>query len=116
MSGEVSSPPRLVAMAGDGSSDPDDHDVPRRVSARHSLQDTLFVHGARATGLLVLVMVSAIGLFLGVQSVPTLQHYGLLFFTESRWVPSQDIIGISAVVLGPVQVALIAPFIAVPLS
>ena len=118
MSGDVGSPPRLIAMAGDGSATDGsgDGDSPRRVVARHSVQDTVFVHGVRAIGFLVLVIVSAIGLFLGVQSVPTLRHYGLSFFTESRWLPSQDIIGISAVVLGTIEVAMLALVIAVPLS
>ena len=74
------------------------------------------MHGVRGIGLLVLVIVSAIGVFLGIQSVPTLDHYGFSFFTEFRWLPSQDRIGIAAVVVGTIQVALIALFIAMPLS
>ncbi|MBO9523924.1 MAG: phosphate ABC transporter permease subunit PstC [Nocardioidaceae bacterium] len=93
-----------------------DDDLPRRLTARESLQDRLFVHGVRGVGLLVLVIVSAIGLFLGLQSRPTLQHYGLSFFTEYRWLPSQDIVGIAAVLLGTVEVALVALLISFPLS
>src|SRR4051794_3824997 len=110
MAGDVLTPPVSGPDATAGA------DVPRRITARYSLQDQVFVQSARGVGLLVLVIVSCIGIFLGVQSVPTLQHYGLSFFTESRWLPSQDIIGISAVVLGTIQVALIALVIAVPLS
>lgn len=94
----------------------DDSDVPRLVSARLSGQDRAFVSGSRTVGILVLVIASAIGLFLGLQSIPTLQHYGLGFFTESRWLPSQDILGIAAVALGTLEVALMGLMIAVPLA
>jgi phosphate transport system permease protein len=113
MSGETSSPPRLLAVTGAGAID---EDVPRRIAVSYSLQDKVFIHGVRIVGLLVLVIVSAIGVFLGAQSVPTLRHYGLGFFTEFRWLPSQDIIGISAVVVGTIEVALIALVFAVPLA
>jgi phosphate transport system permease protein len=113
MPGQVSPTPVQVGPPGDPSTG---EDVPRRVSSRYSLQDRVFIHGVRAVGYLVLVIVSSIGLFLGIQSVPTLQHYGLSFFTEFRWLPSQDVIGISGVVVGTVQVALIALVFAVPLA
>ena len=93
-----------------------DEDVPRVLKVTHSFQDQLFIHGARIAGFLVLAIVSAIGIFLGVQAFPTLDHYGMPFFTEFRWLPSQDIIGIAAVVVGTIQVALLALVIAVPLA
>lgn len=93
-----------------------DTDVPRRIVTLDSTQDRIFTATVRAVGLLVLVIISAIGIFLGVQSVPTLQHYGLSFFTEYRWLPSQDIVGIAAVLLGTLEVALIALAFAFPLS
>lgn len=91
-------------------------DRPRVLRSRESLQDRIYVGAVRATGLLVLAIVSAIGLFLGLQSIPTLRHYGLDFFTEFRWLPSQDVIGISAVVVGTIEVALLALVVAFPLS
>jgi phosphate transport system permease protein len=112
MSGDVT----VLAPTGPPAETPVDEDVPRAITARHSVQDRAFIHGSRATGLLVLAIVSSIGIFLGAQSVPTLQHYGLSFFTEFRWLPSQDRIGIAAVVVGTIQVALIALVIAVPLA
>jgi phosphate transport system permease protein len=110
MSGEVLAPPAPAEPPGF------EEDTPRRITARHSVQDRVFVHGSRGVGLLVLVIVSAIGVFLGLQSIPTLEHYGFGYFTEFRWLPSQDRIGIAAVVVGTIQVALIALLIAVPLS
>src|SRR5690348_10326539 len=83
-------------------------DTPRTLVTRHGGQDRLFIHGSRAIAFLVLLIVGSIGVFLGAQSVPTLQTYGLGFFTEFRWLPSQDRIGIAAVVVGTIEVALIA--------
>ena len=111
--GGVTTPPRLVAV----SDAPDEAgDQPRRLAARHSLQDQVFIHGVRGIGLLVLAIVSAIGIFLGIQSFPTLDHYGLSFFTEFRWLPSQDVIGIAAVVVGTIEVAVLAIVLAIPLA
>ena len=116
--GGVTTPPRLVAVSEVAAGPPEgeDDDRPRRVAARHSLQDQVFIHGVRGIGLLVLAIVSAIGVFLGLQSVPTLEHYGLSFFTEFRWLPSQDVIGIAAVVVGTIQVAVLAILFAIPLA
>jgi phosphate transport system permease protein len=113
MSGDVLAPPPASGPAIE-SAEPED--FPRRLVVRHSFQDRLFVHSVRGVGMLVLVIVSCIGVFLGIQSVPTLDHYGWSFFTEFRWLPSQDVIGISAVVVGTIEVALLALVIAVPLS
>lgn len=91
-------------------------DVPRVLATRHSVQDQVFIHSARGLAFLVLVIVGSIGAFLGVQAYPTLDHYGLSFFTEFRWLPSQDTIGIAAVLVGTVEVAVLAITIAIPLS
>jgi phosphate transport system permease protein len=90
--------------------------VPRRIVVRDSLQDQLFAHGVRGVAFLVFLIVGSIGLFLGLQAAPTLHHYGWHFFTESRWLPSQDIIGIKAVLVGTIEVALTALVIAFPLA
>lgn len=93
-----------------------DEDRPRVLRSRDSVQDRVYEAAVRGTGLLVLVIVSSIGLFLGLQSIPTLRHYGLSFVTEFRWLPSQDVIGIAAVVVGTIEVALLALVVAFPLS
>src|SRR5690242_9343941 len=93
-----------------------DEDLPRPIAVRYSLQDKVFLQVVRVLAFTVLAITSGIGIFLGIQSVPTLQHYGLSFFTEYRWLPSQDIVGIAAVLLGTIQVAVIALLIAFPLS
>lgn len=114
MAGSSSVPSRTSLRVPD--SGQDDQDVPRRIVAKHSTQDQVFTHGVRAVGLFVLVIVGSIALFLGVQAKPTLQHYGWGFFTEYRWLPSQDIIGIAGALVGTIEVALVALTIAFPLS
>ncbi|MCW2786812.1 MAG: phosphate transporter permease [Marmoricola sp.] len=97
---------------------PDDgeEDVPRRIVAKQSTQDLVFTHGVRSIGMLVLVIVGSIGVFLGVQARPTFRHYGWSFFTEYRWLPAQDIVGIAAAMVGTIEVAMVALVIAFPLS
>lgn len=111
MAGSSSVVPRTSLRVDDG-----EEDVPRRIVARQSTQDVLFTQGVRGVGFLVLVIVGSIGIFLGVQARPTIQHYGWGFFTEYRWLPSQDIVGIAAVLVGTIEVALVALSIAFPLA
>jgi phosphate transport system permease protein len=89
---------------------------PRLITAQHELSDRIFHGSARAVGFSVLGVTSAIGLFLGYQSIPTLRHYGLSFFTQSAWQPELDKIGIAAVLLGTVEVALVALVVSFPLA
>lgn len=112
MSGEQTTTRQLAVVDGTA----DDSDKPRRIAARRSLADRLFVGGVRSTGVLVLFITGSIGVFLGISAFPTLKHYGFGYFTEFRWIPSQDIIGISGALLGTVEIALLALVFAIPLS
>lgn len=94
---------------------PDDV-VPRRITARYSGADRAFVHGARAVGFVVLGIVSAIGIFLGVQFVPTIHRYGWSFFTQPKWLPNENVLGIGSALVGTVEIAAIALVIAFPLA
>ena len=91
-------------------------DVPRELQPGHSRTDQAFHLSARAIGALVLAIFGSIGLFLGYQSVPTLHRYGLRFLTETQWQPELNHIGIAAVIVGTVEVALIALVISFPLA
>jgi phosphate transport system permease protein len=66
--------------------------------------------------MLVLVMTGSIGLFLGYQSIPTFRHYGLRFFTQTNWQPQLDKVGIAAVLVGTVEVAIVAMVVSFPLA
>lgn len=91
-------------------------DVPREIDPGRSSADKTFAGIVRGIGFFVLVLTGSIGLFLGYQAIPTLQRYGWSFFTESEWQPEADKIGISAVLLGTIEVALIAMVISFPLA
>lgn len=91
-------------------------DLPRDLKTRLTLSDRLFQGSVRSIGIFVLVLTGSIGLFLGYQAIPTLQRYGLNFFTESQWSPQTDVVGVSAVVVGTVEIALIALIVAFPLA
>lgn len=89
---------------------------PRRISRRATGADAVFVNVSRAIGASVLVITGGVGLFLGWQAFPTLQRYGWRFFTESDWLPEADVLGIAAVLLGTLQIAVVAMVIAFPLA
>jgi phosphate transport system permease protein len=91
-------------------------DVPRRLTTTPSLVDRIYRGGSRTVGALVLAITGSIGLFLAIQAVPTLREYGWHYFTQSQWNPEQNVIGISAVLLGTVEVAVIALIVAFPLA
>ncbi|MBZ5739720.1 phosphate ABC transporter permease subunit PstC [Nocardioides mangrovi] len=89
---------------------------PRRISRKSTGADAVFVQSIRVVGATVLVITGGVGIFLGWQAWPTLQHYGISFFTETTWQPEADILGIRAVLTGTICVALVAMSIAFPLA
>ncbi len=89
---------------------------PRRISRKPTGVDAIFANSFRVIGASVLVITGGIGAFLAYQSVPTLRHYGFHFFTQTQWLPESDKVGIAAVVVGTIEVALIALVIAFPLA
>lgn len=89
---------------------------PRRISRKPAGVDAVFEHSARAVGASVLAITGGVGLFLGWQAYPTLSRYGLDFFTESQWLPEEDVVGIAAVLTGTVSIAFVAMLFAFPLS
>jgi phosphate transport system permease protein len=100
---------------GPSAADPED-DFPRLIRRSLGLPDAVFRWGSTGVGAFVLLITGSIGVFLGYQMIPTLRHYGLRFFTENQWNPEQNILGISEVLLGTVEVALIAIVFAFPLA
>lgn len=93
-----------------------EHPVARKLYPGRERSDRIFHVTARTVGVFVLLIISSIGLFLGYQAIPTLRHYGLRFFTEVNWEPGAKHIGIAAVLLGTVEVALVAMVVSFPLA
>jgi hypothetical protein len=75
------------------------------------------VQGFRSVGASVLIITGGIGVFLALQSVPTLRHYGTGFFSVHRgWNFDTDQVSVASLLVGTVEVALIAISLAFPLA
>ena len=96
--------------------EPAQPDVRRVIPKSLTGGDRVFIGVAWGIGVTVLCLIGSIGVFLGLQSLPTLRRYGLHFLTESRWLPERNIIGISSVVVGTIVVALVALVFAFPVA
>jgi phosphate transport system permease protein len=94
----------------------EDPDVPRRIDPGKPPGDRVFSGVARSIGFFVLVLTGSIGAFLGYQAFPTLRTYGLGFFTGTQFNPELNKVGIGSVLVGTVEVALIALIIGFPLA
>jgi phosphate transport system permease protein len=70
----------------------------------------------RASGWIVMVLTGAIGVFLGLKLIPTIQRYGWAFFTETDFNPERNVVGIASALVGTIEVALIALVIACPIA
>jgi phosphate transport system permease protein len=91
-------------------------DEPRRIDPGLNRQDRIFHQTARFIGITVLLIFGAIGVFLGLQSIPVFKAYGFSFLTENEWQPALNQIGISSVILGTFEVALVAIVVSFPLA
>ena len=65
--------------------------------------DRIFRGAVRSIGTTVLVITGLIGVFLGLTTFPTLRAYGLHFFTQNQFLPSENIVGIASALLGHVR-------------
>lgn len=90
--------------------------IPRRLTAVRETVDRVFHSTAAGIGIFVLAVTGSIAVFLGYQSIPTLRHYGWHFFTQTQWNPGLNRIGIAAVLVGTVEVALVAMIVSFPLA
>jgi phosphate transport system permease protein len=93
-----------------------DYDKPRAISSKSTGVDLAFRLSTRGISAVVLGVTGGIGVFLGYQVFPTIRHYGFAFFTQHQWNPEQNILGISSVILGTIEVAAIALIISFPLA
>lgn len=90
--------------------------APRDIDPGIPVGDKVFHAVATSGGAAMFAIMGGIFVFLAWQSVPTLQNYGLSFFTEQAWQPEANRIGIAAVLSGTLIVAGVAICIAFPLA
>ncbi len=95
-----------------------DHQLPTRrvIEAQPGTGDRIFSGLMLISGLVVLAIMSAVGLFLAIKSIPALRRTGLSFFTTSQWQPSTGVFGVAAVIGFTISIAVIAVAIALPIS
>ena len=105
----VASPPATPAPSSD-------EPTPRVLTPGLEPSDRIYHASTTSIGVLVLAITGAIGVFLGLQSIPTFRHYGFGFFTQTQWNPQLDKIGIASVLIGTFEVAIVAIVVAFPLA
>lgn len=95
---------------------PVDVDRPRRLDPGTTGADQTFLMTIAVVGLLVVVVVGAIGVFLGYQAIPTFRRYGLAFLTHTGFDPTKNSVGILGAIVGTVEIAVLALLMAFPLA
>jgi phosphate transport system permease protein len=90
--------------------------APQKLTSKLSASDYLFRAIARSGGLLVLVLMVAVGSFLAYRGAQALHKAGFSFLTTQDWNPDGGGFGILAVLVGTVLIALVAIVVAVPLA
>lgn len=89
---------------------------PRSLDAARDRGDRWFLRGSLGTGLVVLVIMAAVGLFLSVEALQALRTTGASFLTTAEWQPDRGEFGIAAVLTGTIMIALVAVSVALPIS
>lgn len=89
---------------------------PRTIAETYGVGDRLFRRGTILSGLLVLSIMVAVGLFLMLKAEPAFRARGFAFFTTSEWQPDTGVFGIAAVMGFTIAIAFVAVVIAVPVS
>ena len=87
-----------------------------RIVPRRSIGDAVFAGLARASGMLVLLLLGAIIVTLFLGGLPAFQHFGAGFLVNADWDPVQDIFGGAVPIYGTIVTSVIALIIAVPLA
>lgn len=90
--------------------------VQPRASRNAGVGDRFFEATARASGVLVLVLLGAIIVTLFVGGVPAFRAFGPGFITNTNWDPAHEIYGGGVAVYGTVVTAALALIIAIPIA
>ncbi len=89
---------------------------PRKLVATDGRSDRIFHKGASFSGVLVMGIMVAVGMFLAIEAAQALRVTGVSFLTTAEWQPDRNKFGIAAVLLGTVLIALVAGAIALPIA
>lgn len=89
---------------------------PRVLSTKRSGFDRAFRGISGASGATVLIVMTLVGLFLGIRAFDAISEAGFSFITTQVWEPEGGQFGIAAVLSGTVFIAVTAIAIVIPLS
>jgi phosphate transport system permease protein len=90
--------------------------VARRVRSTLSLPDKIFRVGAQGSGLLVLLIMGAVGLFLLLRGSQAIHAAGWKFLTTQAWDTDTHHFGVAALLTGTALIAGVAICMSVPLA
>jgi len=90
--------------------------TPRELGGKLTASDFAFRGIARGGGVLVLILMVAVGAFLAYRATEALHKDGFSFLTTQQWNPDGGGFGIAAVIVGTILIALVAITVAVPLA
>jgi phosphate transport system permease protein len=88
----------------------------RRVQRRIHFGDPLFAASARASGILVLVVLGSLILALFIGGLPAFRQFGPGFLTSMAWDPVKHVFGAGVSVYGTLLTSVLALILAVPVS
>jgi phosphate transport system permease protein len=89
---------------------------PRTLRTVKGRSDRIFDRITSLSGLSVLAIMVAVGLFLGIEAIDAFDAVGVNFLTTSIWEPDRGEFGIAAVLPFTVLIALVAVAVAVPIA
>lgn len=90
--------------------------TPQEMAGKRGRGDRVFHGLALSSGVVVLAIMVAVGVFLSVQAAQALRASGFSFLTTAQWEPDRGVFGVAAVLGFTVAIALIAVVIALPIS
>lgn len=90
--------------------------TPQKIAGSRGRGDRVFDRLTLSSGLAVLAIMVAVGLFLTLEATDALRSAGLSFFTTSVWEPDRGEFGVAAIIPFTILIATIAVMIALPIS
>jgi phosphate transport system permease protein len=91
-------------------------DTPRKLSGVRDRADVIYRGISTSGGIIVLVIMLAIGIFLGLRASQAITADGLAFFWQQAWEPDAGKFGIAAVLIGTFLIAIVAVLLALPMA
>jgi phosphate transport system permease protein len=89
---------------------------PRKLTNRRVRGDRIFRSGSYLSGIVVLLIMVAVGIFLTLEAMDALTEAGPSFLTTAEWETDRGHFGIASIMLGTALVALVAVGVAMPIA